>query len=85
MRKNTIGNGEDWLSWTHKLLHGCKNALNQLLPFTQNESAFLDQLYDHGKLEATLLTSDSDMIQKIHSHPLLKWKTQIVAKNKRRS
>ncbi len=82
MCKNTVGIEEDWLPWTNKLLTGCKNAMTQILPLNEEERAFLDQLYDHGILDATLLTSDQTMIQKIDSHPLLKWKTQLVVRNK---
>lgn len=81
MRKNTVDDDESWVLWTDRLLQGCKNALSLLLPFSTNENEFLNQLYNHGHLDATLLTSDRQMIQKIHSHPLLQWKIQLISKN----
>ncbi len=78
MRKSTVGREGNWVLWTNTLLQGCKNALRQLLPFHASEKNFLNQLYNHGNLEATLLTSDQKMIQKIHSHPLLQWKIQLI-------
>lgn len=81
MRKNAVADGESWVLWTDRLLQGCKNALSLLLPFSAHENDFLNQLYNHGLLDATLLTSDRQMIQKIHSHPLLQWKIQLIAKN----
>lgn len=81
MRKSTVKGDENWVLWTNTLLQGCKNALHQLLPFHANEMHFLDQLYNHGNLDATLLTSDQQMIQKIHSHPLLQWKIQLISKS----
>lgn len=81
MRKSTVKGDENWVLWTNTLLQGCINALNQLLPFHTNEILFLNQLYNHANLDATLLTSDQQMIQKIHSHPLLQWKIQLISKN----
>jgi len=81
MRKNAVEEEESWISWTNRLLQGCKNALNFLLPFSANETDFLNQLYNHSKLDPTLLTSDQQMIEKIHSHPLLQWKIQLISKN----
>jgi hypothetical protein len=81
LRKNTVDDDESWVLWTERLLQGCKNALSLLLPFSANEMTFLNQLYGHGQLDASLLTSDLQMIQKIHLHPLLQWKIQLIAKN----
>lgn len=72
----------DWLAWTNQLLNGCRKALCALFPLLENEREFLDKLHDHGILEASLLTTDGDMIEKINSHPLLKWKVQLVLQNK---
>lgn len=84
MRKSTVKGDENLVLWTNTLLQGCKNALNQLLPFHTNEIHFLNQLYNHANFDATLLTSDQYMIQKIHSHPLLQWKIQLISKNSRK-
>lgn len=72
----------DWLAWTNQLLNGCREALCSLFPLKENESEFLDKLHDHGVLEPSLLTTDEDMIGKINSHPLLKWKVQLALQNK---
>ena len=72
----------DWLVWTNQLLNGCKEALCTLFPLLENEREFLDKLNDHGVLDASLLTTDESMIGKINSHPLLKWKVQLVLQNK---
>lgn len=72
----------DWLVWTNQLLNGCRQALCALFPLLENEREFLDKLHDHRVLEASLLTTDEDMIGKINSHPLLKWKVQLALQNK---
>lgn len=82
LRKSTINKADHLSIWTSSLITGCKNVLNRFMPFSDNESAFLNQLYDHGVVDATIIASNQHMIQKINSHPLLKWKTQLIAKNK---
>lgn len=73
----------DWFAWTNHLLNACREALCSLFPLKENEREFLDKLHDHGVLEASLLTTDENMIEKINSHPLLKWKVQLILQNKK--
>jgi len=80
LRKQTFRNN-DWLSWTNQLLVDCRNALKILFPLSDSEKAFLEGLFDRGTIEATLITQDRNLIEKINSHPLLKWKAQLVSKN----
>ena len=72
----------DWLSFVHQLLVDCKTALKKLFPLRENEKIFLQQLFEHGKIEASLLTQDRDLIKKIHSHPLLQWKVKCIIDNR---
>ena len=81
LERNFLKTQSDWLSWTNQLLNDCKKALNALFPLRENEREFLDKLHDHGVLEASLLTTNEEIIGKIHSHPLLKWKVQLVLQN----
>ncbi len=66
----------DWVGWTDQLLADCKNALRILFPLSENEQAFLKNLFEQGAIEATLITKDRNLIEKISSHPLLQWKAQ---------
>ena len=52
----------------------CKELLARLLPFTDNERAFLDRLLDLGEIDASLLTEDANMQLRIQNQPLLEWK-----------
>ncbi len=63
-----------------QLVAECQQALSGLLPFTQNENQFLDQLLDHGEINASLITKDRDMQDKINNHPGLRWKAHNVKK-----
>lgn len=57
-----------------QLVHECKKALSAVLPFKDNERAFLDRLLDDGEIDATLLTSDPSLQGRIQAQPLLEWK-----------
>ena len=45
-----------------------------MLPLTAAERAFLDLLLEKGEIDATILTSDTALQQRIHAQPLLAWK-----------
>jgi len=70
LRKQAFRN-EDWLNWTNQLLLHCKTALKPLFPLTKRAQAFLQGLFEQGTIGATLITDDRNLIEKIHSHPLL--------------
>ena len=56
----------------------CCDALSALLPFSDAERTFLDLLLDGGEIDASILTSDSDLQQRIQAQPMLEWKAQNV-------
>lgn len=60
------------------LVDECRNALSALLPFTDEERAFLDRLLDEGEIDATPLTDEPGLRQRIEAQPLLAWKAQHV-------
>ena len=45
-----------------------------MFPFTEAEQAFLDLVLDEGEIDATILTSDSSLQERIQVQPLLEWK-----------
>jgi predicted nucleotidyltransferase component of viral defense system len=57
-----------------RLVRECREGLSALLPFTESERAFLDELLDRGVIDATILTADSSLQRRIQEHPLLEWK-----------
>lgn len=80
LRKQTFRNN-DWLSWTNQLLGDCRIALRALFPLKESEQTFLEGIFERGLVEATLITQDLNLIEKINSHPLLQWKAQLISKN----
>jgi len=65
-----------------RLVEECRQALSVVLPFSENEKAFLDLLLEQGEIDSTILTSDSDLQKRIQKQPLLEWKAVNVRKYK---
>ena len=74
--------GTDATSYGDMLVDECREALSALLPLDDSELAFLDLLLDGGEIDATILTNDADLQQRIQTHPNLKWKAWNVRRNK---
>lgn len=60
--------------WAENMVTSCRNCLSSLLPFTADETAFLNRLLDHGEIEPALLTARAELKARIQVHPLLQWK-----------
>ena len=74
----------DQLEWKNNasfFVEKCREKLGNILPFVNQERKFLDLIYDEGKIDASLLTQDSDLIEKIQNQPLLKWKRLLSLRN----
>ena len=57
-----------------QMLTECRKALSVVLPFTDTERAFLDLLLNQGKIDASILTADTTLRERIQTQPLLEWK-----------
>ena len=56
------------------LVEECRRGLSAVLPFNDAERAFLDLLLEKGEIDATILTSDRPLQERIRAQPLLAWK-----------
>ena len=65
-----------------RLVKECRDGLSAVLPFSKAEREFLDLLLDRGKIDATLLTSDTALQKLIQGQPLLEWKALNVKRHK---
>ena len=74
-------NQKQWKNNTSFFIEKCREKLRKFFPFSDQERRFLDLLYEEGKIEASLLTKDSDFIEKIQNQPLLKWKALLSLRN----
>ena len=68
--------------WGSRMIAECRGKLDELLPMTTNEIAFLDEILDNGQINPQLLTADIHMAERIKSHPLLQWKALNVRQHK---
>ena len=60
--------------WGERMIQECRERLDVVLPMSDTEIEFLDQLLDHGEIKPELLTNDAEMHKRIRAHPLLQWK-----------
>jgi hypothetical protein len=65
-----------------ELVEECKRALSVVLPFADRELAFLELLLDKGEIDASLLTRDTSLQERIRNQPLLLWKALNVRRHK---
>ncbi len=68
--------------WAGHMIAECREKLGVVLPMSDSEIEFLDQILDHGEIRPELLTTDPEMIERIKAHPLLQWKAINVRKHK---
>ena len=67
------------------LVSDCRRGLSAVLPLTEAELAFLDLLLEEGEINASLLTTDTLLQERIEAQPLLEWKALNVRRYKRLS
>ena len=82
LRTGTISADETILNFGRRLVNECRERLSVLLPFTNRETRFLDRLLDEGVVDASLLTDNSELRERIEQHPLLAWKAENVREHK---
>ncbi len=74
--------GADTAAFGDDLVRKCRLVLSELLPFSDEERAFLDLLLDAGEVDSKLLTTDAELRDRIQAQPLLEWKAQNVRGHK---
>ena len=61
-------------NWIQTIVEECREYLIPLLNFSEGESEFLNCLLDHGEINASLITGDEELAQRLRTHPGLLWK-----------
>jgi hypothetical protein len=82
LRLNIMEIQAESAEWGARLVEECRKGLSAVLPFTDSEQRFLDLLLDKGELDATILTADPSLQQRIQKQPLLEWKSLNIRKHK---
>ncbi len=70
------------MEYGKQLVEGCKRVLSVVLPFTEAERAFLDLLLERGEIDATILTTEPSLQERIQAQPLLEWKALNVRRHR---
>ena len=65
-----------------RLVRECQAMLDAVLPFNDPESEFLDLLLEKGEIDASALTPDKSLQERIQNQPLLQWKAFNVKRHK---
>ena len=85
LRSSEVARIDDLDAWTDNLSSFCREKLDMVLPFSEDEMEFLNALQDHGEIKPELMTDDADLQTKISNHPMLRWKALNVKEYKNRS
>ena len=64
-----------------KLLNGCQEKLNAILPFTEPELEFLTAVNKRGEIKPELLNNSQAWCEIVSKHPMLQWKVFNVRKH----
>lgn len=68
--------------WAQDLVEECREGLNVVLPLRDYEMEFLDCILDQGDVRPELLTADSEIQERIRTHPGILWKALNVREQK---
>lgn len=82
VRRDSVPTGRQAAAWGNRLAKECRQRMDVVLPFSKSELKFLDLLLDTGEINPSLLTSDTDLAERIRHHPLLEWKAMNVRQHK---
>ena len=82
LHRGSLPRAEDASMYGATLVAACRRGLEAVLPLRAAETEFLDHLLDKGKVEPALLTTDTDLQDRIGSQPLLAWKASNVRRFK---
>lgn len=81
LRNETLIETKNTKQWAIKLINHCKESLSEVIKFDENEKQFLTNLIERGEIIPELITKEENLIQLIHQHPVLLWKSIHVKKN----
>jgi hypothetical protein len=81
LRGNSVHGGEDISMFVQRLVSECREQLSVVYPLSVQEMEFLDRILTKGEIEPSLLTTDTDVQDRITRSPMLLWKAVNVRKH----
>jgi predicted nucleotidyltransferase component of viral defense system len=85
LRGDALAGHGDARQWAQSIIGMCRERLAPLFVLDERERAFLDGIYEEGRIDASLLHVDDDIRRRIEAFPALRWKAQNVAEFRRKS
>ena len=82
LRERSADSRSETAALGERLARECRSLLSAVLPFTDSEMSFLYLLLDDGVVDASILTPDEKLQQRIRNQPLLEWKAINVRKHR---
>jgi len=82
LKKDEFNGIKSLSTWTENLVKQSQEAFKRLLPLTNQETNFLNQLLDQGNIEPELICNDKILIENIKLHPGIKWSAQSIRDKK---
>ena len=79
LRRETLERHGSVAAYAKVLFKLCLSVLSWLLPLRENEREFVSQIRDHQSIDASLLTDDKQLQERINVQPALKWRVQQLA------
>jgi predicted nucleotidyltransferase component of viral defense system len=83
LRQEIVAEIERGEEWAERLVAETTAGLQRLLPLSEAEQQFLENLLEKAEIKPELLINDSDGIDKINRQPMLHWKALNVRKFKK--
>ena len=75
VRRGEIAEGRE-RTWCEQVIEQCRARLVDVLTLNAAERAFLDALYEEGRIDTTLLSGSQDFKDRVAKFPALLWKAQ---------
>jgi len=74
LRRDLVPSRSDVAGWCREMIDHCRKNLSAVLPYEPHEVEFLEAIQERGEIQPELLTSETDLQQRIRTHPALRWK-----------
>jgi predicted nucleotidyltransferase component of viral defense system len=74
LRRDSTAESGDVSAFSERLVQECRDRLAAVLPLSEAEREFLDNVLDRGAISTSLLTEDAGAATRLARHPLLQWK-----------
>lgn len=83
LHNDVVAEIEKRTDWAERLVTESQDGLRRVLPLTEAEQQFLEELLERAEIKPELLTAHPQTIERVRRQPMLQWKAQNVRKFKK--